>query len=57
MVAEVIYVVFKLAKIRGGMKTIYTIKAIEKDGAQPLLQNIGNIDDWHEKDQRYTRIG
>lgn len=49
MVAEVIYVVFKLAKNRGGMKTIYTIKAIEKDGAQPLLQSIGNIDDWYKK--------
>ena len=49
MVAEVIYVVFKLGKIRGGMKTMYTIKDIEKNGAPPLLQNVNHIDEWHEK--------
>ena len=31
------------------MKTIYTIKVIEKDGAPPLLQNVNNIEAWQEK--------
>lgn len=47
MVAEVIYAVFKLGKLRG--ETMYTLKALEKDGALPLLHNVNDIDEWHEK--------
>ncbi|WP_342600240.1 dienelactone hydrolase family protein [Psychrobacillus sp. FSL H8-0483] len=28
---------------------MYTLKAIEKDGAPPLLHNVSDIVDWHEK--------
>lgn len=47
MVAVVIYAVFKSEKIRG--ETMYTLIALEKDGALPLLHNVNDIEDWHEK--------